>query len=1094
MYSNPSAPKSVDNLSPAVPPSAHRTNLPFHRQGSTASSIGASPDTTSGSQENAVPETRQNAISILLQPPIVQTGPIPHTLASPSSAHKPPTTRDIPPVTLTTTTHVDAAEIQPYLSRVGVLYNQLRRVKESEDTAADNLHGRRSKTDKFAAVFDDSHLQPGKRPLVLRKGSVSSVSLFPPTEAPSPIRRPGTRAMRDPPPLSTIPSVFFDKDFHLENPRTFDIVSERSEVIQLPPGILDGKASANGNAAAPRKALAINAILQEKLSWYIDTIEICLIDSISTASTAFFTALRSLRELYSEAAGSVERIKALKKELEALDNEIATSGLNIIQKRQRQENLQQLHNTVLQLKHVVDGVATCESFVDNGEVDQALESIDSLEKLIAGEPELSKTPLNMDGWHLQLRDLRAATALQSVNDDLSTLRSRIGKVYETRFLGLLMGDLRRHLEAVSTQEVLMRWTSASVRSRGVYTQESSVFPSYMSLTDRVRSELRESLTGLHRAQHLTTAATAYREAILKEIRNLIRRPLPSSHDDDKGSLMSSSTMPTRLSQQEKSSILAHNLQALEPEEAEELLIKIYISVTETLRRLTTQVKLLLDFASSLGHDSSPSGLTSPQRESPLISPTVKRSSIAALDAQELHEAMDLQNLLGQAVDVAQDKVIRILRVRLEQSAHPSLIWFLRYFTLTVYFTNECESISGRSGTALKSVVNGQIKDFIHKYGDAEKRKLAQGMEYDQWEAKDFSEKDTAELNRILSCSTKDPAEWSGGLKIWIPYSDDHLETNGAGEPQQPNSDGKARTRNASINEEIFMLPNSAILCMDGLAHFLQLIVAIPSMTPDIGASLVSYLQLFNSRCTQLILGAGARLSAGLKNITSKHLVLASRALAFVATLISHVREFVRRHTRSGGAAASSLVEFDKVKCDYQEHENSIYNKIVEIMSRLAAAHVKAMKNIDWDNGQKNVHPYMGILAKDTTSLHRILTKTLPEGTVRMLMTSVFISYKDQFGKAFQGVDPKTELGLGSMLHDMDFFKSKLGKIDGFGDTGEYLAAIIKSKQVKGVGLAALAATELETKDTQDTEDLAETRDRSEDGTKGGRGGDDKDSA
>lgn len=80
------------------------------------------------------------------------------------------------------------------------------------------------------------------------------------------------------------------------------------------------------------------------------------------------------------------------------------------------------------------------------------------------------------------------------------------------------------------------------------------------------------------------------------------------------------------------------------------------------------------------------------------------------------------------------------------------------------------------------------------------------------------------------------------------------------------------------------------------------------------------------------------------------------------------------------------------------------------MSRLAASHVKTIKHIDWDNDQKNVHSYMATLTKDTTSLHRILTKTLPEATVGMIMTPVFLSYRDQFGKAFQEVDPTTESG------------------------------------------------------------------------------------
>ncbi|KAI1459801.1 Vps54-like protein-domain-containing protein [Annulohypoxylon moriforme] len=983
MYSNSSARKSADSISPVISPNAHRTDFPFHRRGSTTSSIysiGGSPDTTSSNWPNTMLEVGQNAISTLLQSPIVRTGLLPHTSAPASSAHKPPTTRDIPPVTLTNITHIDAAEFQPYLTQVGALYEQLQTVKESQDEAVNILSRRSSK------------------------------------DAPSPIGGSSVgfarRAAQGPPPLSTIPPVYFDENFHLENPRTFDVVSERSEVVRPLLGTLDEKDLVN-DVAAPWKALVTNAILQEKLSWYMDIIEIYLIASISIASTTFFTALGSLRELHSEAADYGKRVKALRKELEALDQEIASSGLNIVQKRQRRENLQQLHDAVLQLKLTVDSVSICESFVNNGEVEKALEGIDSLENLIAGRPDFSKTLLKMDSGDLQLRDLRGVAALQGINNNLNTLRSQISTSYETRFLSLLMKDLQRHSDTVSVQEVLIRWASASVRSRDGHMRGHSASPSYMTLTDGLRSELKETLIGLRRTKHLTTAATAYREVVLKEIRK-----------------------------QYKSSIAALNPRALGPKEAEELLIKIYISATETLRRLTTQVKLLLDVASSSGDNS--------------------------IEAQKIHQAIDLPSLLGQAVDIAQDQIVKLLQIRSDQSTHLSLIWFLRYFTLNLHFANECESISGRSGIALKTIVNGQIKDFVQQHGDTEKQKLALDMESDKWEAKDFSEKNTAKLNLILSCSTNDPADWLDGLKIWVPYSD-NPEANEVGD-SQPNSDGKVRTRNASIDEEIFVLPNSAILCMDGLTHFLQLIVGIPSMTSEIGASLVSYLQLFNSRCTQLILGAGARRSAGLRAITSKHLALASRALEFIATLISHVREFFRRHARNS-TATSITAELDNVRRLYEEYQNNIYDKIVEIMSRLAASHVKAIKSIDWENGQKSVHPYMATLVKDTTSLHRTLTKALPEGTIRIIMTPVFTGYRDQFGKAFQGVDPNTESGRDSMLHDVEFFESKLSKMDGYGDTGEYLTTIIKSKHIE-----SLAAAELEKKDTEENVNSSGTRD------------------
>lgn len=806
------------------------------------------------------------------------------------------------------------------------------------------------------------------------------------------------KAAQGPPPLSTIPVVYFEEDFHLENPRTFDVVSERSEVIR------QEEKSSNGNAPVPRKALATNAILQEKLSWYMDTVEMHLISSISTASTTFFSALGSLKELHTEAAESVGRIKTLRQELEALDNEIVISGLNTIQQRRRRENVQQLHHAVLQLKECVSQLSRCESLVDSGDVDAALDDIDSLERLIAGEADEYRPPAPALR-NVQLRDIRRATALQGVNDDIHILRSRIGKAYETKFVASLMVDLKRHVEEVSTSEVLMRWNSASMRARGGRARDPSAFPSYLGSTEDLRAKLIESLAGLYRAKQITVAVTSYRDSVIKEIRNLVKQGLPSSNDDDNMSVMSASTATggRKLSQREKSSILARNLRALDPADAEELLIKIYVSVTELLRRASTQVKLMLDVAASIEDGSIPSGLKSP----PLpMSPTARRTSVAGLEAQEeIHKVLDLAALLGNAVDIAQDKIVRVLRVRSDQSTHLDLVWFLRYFTLNLHFAYECESISGRGGTQLKDEVNDHIKKFVQNHGDGEQQKLAQGMESDQWGAIDFSEKHNSQLNRIMECSTNDPADWAVGTQIWIPYPDD--EVNGDEKLAQNNGTGKSK---AVIDSESFLLPNSAVYCMEGMESFLHLVVGIPSITSDVAKSLVQYLRAFDSRCKQLILGAGATRSAGLKNITTRHLASSSQALAFVAALIPYVREFVRRHAGSGPAVSGLMTDFDKVKRDYQEHMQTIYDKLVEIMSGRAGTHARAVQAIDWHNDQKSPHPYMETLIKETSLLHRNLAKHLSEDTVRMIMIPVFSSFKEQFGPAFQEADPVTEAG------------------------------------------------------------------------------------
>ncbi|PTB42122.1 hypothetical protein M441DRAFT_67670 [Trichoderma asperellum CBS 433.97] len=1060
MYSSPVAGRSVDNLAPLSP--GGRADYPFHssriaqghprphsRRSSTASSIhsiGGTLDTTLSGGNGAVYESGQNAISTLLQPPIVRTGLQPHTSAPASSNHKPPTARDIPPVTLTNIPQIDPEEFGPYLAQISTLYEQLRRVKENEEE--ENANRRGSKQDEQADSAGDGLLRPGARNRLPRKGSTASLSSLNSVDTVSSLRRPSVlsrKAAQGPPPLSTIPTVYFDDDFHLENPRTFDVVSERSEVIQK------HKDEGNGNAVAPRKTLATNAILQEKLSWYMDTIEIHLINSISTASTTFFTALGSLKELHSEAADSVMRIKALRKELEILDERVAANGLMMVQKQRRQENLRQLSDAVWQLRLITEGVASCESLVDAGEVEKALVNIDSLELLIAGERDESD-----QGEMPRLRDLRSASALQGVNSDLTQLRFRIGRAYESQFSSMLSFDVRKHVESVTSADVLIRWSNAAPKARGgSYPRSPSVFPTYLAGTDELKAQIRPVMTGLHRAQHIATAATAYREDILREIRNLIRRPLPSSNDDDSMSMMSISTAGggRHLSSQEKSANLARNLRALDPEDAEALLMKIYIGVTETLRRASTQIKVLLDIASSLSDQPGGSdGLKSPPIRSPLPSPRYDRQGnnqqqSAFAIQEELHKAIDMGNLLAQAVDLANEKIVKILKVRSEQAIHLPLDLFLRYFNLNLYFTYECEAISGRSCTALKTVVNNHIKEFVQKYRDAAMQKLAQGMESDQWSSKDFTDENTQLLNRILECSTQDIEAWTESSKIWIPYetpkklSSDAaaLGTNGA---------GKEKVRNAIIESEKFVLPNSAILCLDGMGNFLQLIAGIPSMTTDIATSLVAYLQLFNSRCTQLILGAGATRSAGLKNITARHLALASQALSFMAALVPHVREYVRRQAGSGGNVTNLMGEFDKIRRLFQEHQDSIHQKLIEIMRGRATNHAKSIRSIIWDvESPDEKHSFIQKLAEETTTLHRVLTKHLPETSIQVIMVPVFASYKTQLGDALRQAPVATQAGQSRMAKEVDFFINKLQKVDGFGDTGDFLIGIVKSKTV-----------------------------------------------
>jgi vacuolar protein sorting-associated protein 54 len=124
-------------------------------------------------------------------------------------------------------------------------------------------------------------------------------------------------------------------------------------------------------------------------------------------------------------------------------------------------------------------------------------------------------------------------------------------------------------------------------------------------------------------------------------------------------------------------------------------------------------------------------------------------------------------------------------------------------------------------------------------------------------------------------------------------------------------------------------------------------------------------------------------SAGLKNITAKHLALASQSLSIVIALIPYIRETFRRHLSPKQAVM--LVEFDKLKRDYQEHQNEIHAKLIAIMGDRITAHIKSLNAIRWEApaAKPGVHDYMELMVKETVTLHKVLSRYLASAVVEV---------------------------------------------------------------------------------------------------------------
>lgn len=98
-------------------------------------------------------------------------------------------------------------------------------------------------------------------------------------------------------------------------------------------------------------------------------------------------------------------------------------------------------------------------------------------------------------------------------------------------------------------------------------------------------------------------------------------------------------------------------------------------------------------------------------------------------------------------------------------------------------------------------------------------------------------------------------------------------------PNFPPSPGRAARRRSAnaptkhlrVEDRPFFAVSATLDVLVLLIEYLKVIVNLPLLVTDTMSRVIELLKSFNSRTCQVVLGAGAMRSAGLKNITAKHL-------------------------------------------------------------------------------------------------------------------------------------------------------------------------------------------------------------------------------
>ncbi|KAI0371696.1 Vps54-domain-containing protein [Pilatotrama ljubarskyi] len=850
--------------------------------------------------------------------------------------------------------------------------------------------------------------------------SSSSIEV-PPTPHTPRTPRPG----KAPPPLETVPSVFFEPNFNLGDPRTFNAVTEQRE---------------GEEEFSDPSSLSHSLPLMEKLSHYADTIEQHLVREISVRSTSFFAALANLQDLQTESEQCLDRISHLRGLLKDVDEKGAKRGLEIIRKEGKLRNMGAVKDGVRFVGGVMEMTGLAKSLVGAGQWGEALDVIEELDKLwtLGDEdakpvrpppvlikngrssplPTVMESPPATPAPHppppaptIPLSSLRAFAALP---DHLRTLTMEITSSLSSEFVNVLRQDLIERID--SNQDA---WPEARRQDFD------------MSLKDR----LRPLLQSLVRTKGILETTTSWRDVVMTEVRSTIKRRIPT------------------LEMSEDDSIPQHaaaELRAMSHYSFMDLARSMYRSLLNCVEGLHRENHVIIEVVQSI------------------------QSSKASVDLTALQE--ELSDILSSAAELANARASKVISVRAEQHTALDLSSFCALFNESWDFVVKSEVICRRMIVGLRGTIVSQAKTFLQHFHQTQLSQSAKLVEDEQWNAAEVAPSVQRIVDIMVDASIQDPPELllnrppSDTLSPLPPTSpapsSPSLTVNGTpaaqprpssplASPNFPPSPGRAARRRSAnaptkhlrVEERAFFAVGATLDVLVLLVEYLKVIVNLPLLTTDTMSRVIELLKSFNSRTCQVVLGAGAMRSAGLKNITAKHLALASQSLAIMISLIPYIRETFRRHLSQKQAVM--LIEFDKLKRDYQEHQNEIHAKLIAIMGDRLTAHIRSLQAVRWDVPKEGggVNDYMEVLVKETVTLHKVLSRYLPSSIVEFVMTQVFAAINHRLSEEYAKIELPSQEAKERLLADARYLQEKLTGLKNVAAPTAMLETVVSEKPV-----------------------------------------------
>jgi vacuolar protein sorting-associated protein 54 len=329
----------------------------------------------------------------------------------------------------------------------------------------------------------------------------------------------------------------------------------------------------------------------------------------------------------------------------------------------------------------------------------------------------------------------------------------------------------------------------------------------------------------------------------------------------------------------------------------------------------------------------------------------------------------LLSVVAAASELSSKSISELLRLRKDAHSLVTLGEMKSIWDACSAFALQIENLgsSGHTST-LRTTLLAQAKSFVERRHESNMSSLAAALDSERWIQCEVSAGRQDAVSRLCS-----------GLSINATPGKRGNTGNDADSQALKHPELEVEGNRYKVVWSCLLLLEMVLANIATAAHF-------QSLSSNLVNKVSELLRLFNSRTTQLVLGAGAIHShAKLKSINAKHLSLVTQCLGVIMAIIPHVRAGLMAQLPK--KQHMLLNDMDQIRKEYSEHNENVLNKFVSIIGGIVEHGLaKTIPGTDFDaraesapltDGEVSCCVFLDGVSTNIRKMHQVLCTLLP---------------------------------------------------------------------------------------------------------------------